>query len=181
MNILKARSWGSTSSSDAPRLASFRGSLPHPIQSIPGSTTRTPRQLRSKTRFLVLADTTVTPLAHRADVVLSAATFAEKAGTYVNADGRLQYSEAALPPRDGSLADLDILCVLLDRPVGSAVSSDILAELAQAIPAFSAARGGKLPPMGIRLDQQKPPGRAAVDEPSFADVWNLPQGAARWR
>ncbi len=54
--------------------------------------------LRSAVKFVVLQDTTVTPLAHLADVVLAAATFAEKAGCYVNADGRLQYSAAALPP-----------------------------------------------------------------------------------
>jgi NADH-quinone oxidoreductase subunit G len=137
--------------------------------------------LRSGTFFLVLADTTVTPLAHRADVVLAAATFAEKAGSYVNADGRLQYSAAALPPRDGSLADLDILCVLLDRPGGPAVSSDILAEVAGMVPAFAAARGGKLPPLGVLLDQTQASGRAAADVPTFTDAWNLAQGAARWR
>ena len=70
--------------------------------------------LRSKVEFLVVQDTTVTPLAHLADVVLAGATFAEKAGCYVNADGRLQYSEAALPPRDGSLPDLDLLAILLE-------------------------------------------------------------------
>ncbi len=64
--------------------------------------------LRSAVGFLIVQDTTVTPLAHAADVVLAGATFAEKAGSYVNADGRLQYSEAALPPRDGSLPDLDL-------------------------------------------------------------------------
>ena len=74
--------------------------------------------LRSAVRFLVVQDTTVTPLAHLADVVLAAATFAEKAGCYVNADGRLQYSAAALPPRDGSLPDLDLLAILLNRPGG---------------------------------------------------------------
>ena len=42
--------------------------------------------LRSKIDFLVVQDTTVTPLAHLADVVLAGATFAEKAGSYVNAD-----------------------------------------------------------------------------------------------
>ncbi|MGZ3299408.1 MAG: molybdopterin-dependent oxidoreductase, partial [Isosphaeraceae bacterium] len=48
------------------------------------------RALRSRVGFLVLQDTNVTPLAHLADVVLAGATFAEKAGCYVNADGRLQ-------------------------------------------------------------------------------------------
>jgi NADH-quinone oxidoreductase subunit G len=114
-------------------------------------------------------------------VVLAGATFAEKAGSYVNADGRLQYSEAALPPRDGTLADLDILCILLDRPGGPAVSSDILAELAAAIPTFSAARGGKLPPLGIPLAGAQPPGRAVAEVPSFTDAWNVAHGAARWR
>jgi NADH-quinone oxidoreductase subunit G len=137
--------------------------------------------LRSGTSFLVLTDTTVTPLAHRADVVLAGATFAEKAGSYVNADGRIQYSEAALPPRDGSLPDLDILCVLLDRPGGPPISSDVLAEAAQAIPALAAARGGKLPPMGLPLDQTQRPARAAANVPAFTDAWNVAQGAARWR
>ena len=58
------------------------------------------RELRSRVGFLVLQDTNVTPLAHLADVVLAGATFAEKAGCYVNADGRLQYAGAALPPRE---------------------------------------------------------------------------------
>ena len=73
------------------------------------------RILRDGVRFLVVQDTTVTPLAHLADVVLAGATFAEKAGCYVNADGRLQYSAAALPPRDGSLPDLDLLAILLNQ------------------------------------------------------------------
>ena len=62
------------------------------------------RELRSRVGFLVLQDTNVTPLAHLADVVLAGATFAEKAGCYVNADGRLQYAGAALPPREGVAA-----------------------------------------------------------------------------
>ena len=92
--------------------------------------------------FLVVQDTNVTPLAHAADVVLAGATFAEKAGCYVNADGRLQYSEAALPPRDGSLPDLDLFAILSNRPGGPVISSEVLAELAEAIPAFGGGQGG---------------------------------------
>jgi NADH-quinone oxidoreductase subunit G len=139
--------------------------------------------LRAKTRFLVVEDTTVTPLAHAADVVLAGATFAEKAGCYVNAQGRLQYSEAALPPRDGSLADLDLLSILLDRKGGPAVSGEVLAELAEAIPAFHPARnrGGKLPLYGLALDQAQPAGGPTTEPPIFTDVWNVALGAARWR
>jgi NADH-quinone oxidoreductase subunit G len=135
--------------------------------------------LRSQVRFLVVQDTTVTPLANRADVVLAGATFAEKAGCYVNADGRLQYAEASLPPRDGSLPDLDLLAILLHRPGGPVNSSEILAELAQAIPTFAAARDGKLPPFGALLGQP-PPQDGPPPPPSFSDTWSQHRGVRGW-
>jgi NADH-quinone oxidoreductase subunit G len=137
--------------------------------------------LRSKVKFLVVQDTTVTPLAHQADVVLAGATFGEKAGSYVNADRRLQYSEAALPPRAGSLPDLDILAILLDRTGGPVNSHDILAELADQVPAFAAAKGGKIPTHGIVLGQGPPPPEPLGATPSFTDTWFLKHGAARGR
>ena len=124
--------------------ANFRGFTWHRTRSTPGSRKPRARRLRSKVRFLVVQDTNVTPLAHLADVVLAGATFAEKAGCYVNADGRLQYSEAALPPRDGSLPDLDLLAILLHRPGGGPVdSSTVLAELAERDPRLQRRQGGK--------------------------------------
>jgi NADH-quinone oxidoreductase subunit G len=135
--------------------------------------------LRSKVDFLVVQDTTVTPLAQLADVVLAGATFAEKAGCYVNAGGRLQYSEAALPPRDGSLPDLDLLAILLNRPGGPVKSSEVLAELAETIPAFAMAKGGVLPRYGVLLGDAKPP--AGPVPPTFTDTWFLAHGVARAR
>jgi NADH-quinone oxidoreductase subunit G len=135
--------------------------------------------LRSKVDFLIVQDTTVTPLAHHADVVLAGATFAEKAGSYVNAGGRLQYSEAALPPRDGSLPDLDLLAILLNRPGGPAKSSEVLAEMADTIPAFGVAKGGVLPRYGVVLGQTPPAGPPVP--PSFTDAWFLAHGAVRAR
>ena len=137
--------------------------------------------LRSGAKFLVVQDTNVTPLAHRADVVLAGATFAEKAGCYVNADGRLQYSAAALPPRDGSLPDLDLFAILLNRPGGPAGSHEVLAELAEAVPAFAVAKGGKLPPFGAMIGQPAPGRDGATAPPSFVDSWFVAQGEARWR
>jgi NADH-quinone oxidoreductase subunit G len=137
--------------------------------------------IRAKVGFLVVQDTTVTPLAHLADVVLAGATFAEKAGSYVNANGRLQYSEAALPPRDGSLPDLDILGILLDRAGGPVGSSEILAELAETIPAFAVAKGGKLPPYGVLIVQSPAAAAMGPVPPSFNDAWSVAHGAARWR
>jgi NADH-quinone oxidoreductase subunit G len=129
--------------------------------------------LRPHVEFLVVQDTLVTPLAQAADVVLAGATFAEKAGSYVNADGRLQYAEAALPPRDGSLPDLDLLAVLLGRSRGPIDSREILAEVAKTIPAFAVAREGKLPEFGTPLDQPETNGV----EFSFRDPWMKSRGA----
>ena len=139
------------------RRASFRGFTWPRTRSTPGSTRRASEALRSKVSFLVVQDTTVTPLAQPADVVLAGATFAEKAGCYVNADGRLQYSEAALPPRDGSLPDLDLLAILLQpaRRRAGRFAARSWPRWPKLIPAFGVAKGGKLPALG------RGPGRAA--------------------
>ena len=107
------------------------------------------RDLRSRVAFLVVQDTRPTPLAHLADIVLAGATFAEKAGCYVNADERLQYAEAVLSPRDGSLPDLDLFAILLGRGGGPIRSRAILAELAEAVHAFAMVRGGPTSEFGV--------------------------------
>jgi NADH-quinone oxidoreductase subunit G len=132
-------------------------------------------KLREGVEFLAVIDTFSTPIGDLADVLLAGATFAEKAGSYVNADGRLQYSEAALPPRDGSLPDLDILAILKSRPAAGPVrSGDVLAELAEAVPAFAVAKGGTLPAFGAVLDGQ------AAHAPSaqpYHDPWMIDRSA----
>jgi NADH-quinone oxidoreductase subunit G len=136
--------------------------------------------IRSKIDFLVVQDTTVTPLAQAADVVLAGATFAEKAGSYANADGRLQYSEAALPPRDGALPDLDLFAILLRRPGGPVRSAEVLAEMAREIPAFAGAQGGGLPQYGLVLGES-PRAEDVTIPPAFNDAWFVAGGAAKWR
>jgi NADH-quinone oxidoreductase subunit G len=128
--------------------------------------------LRKGVGFLVVQDTNVTPLAQLADVVLAGATFAEKAGCYVNADGRLQYAEAALPPRDGSLPDLDLFTILAGRGGGPVRSRDVLAEMAEQVPAFAVAQGGEVPELGVKLGE---PSIAVASVFPFNDTWMLPR------
>src|SRR6185437_1876776 len=106
------------------------------------------------------------------DVVLAGATFAEKAGSYVNAAGRLQYAEAALPPRDGALPDLDLFAILLHRSGGPGRSREILAELAAAVPAFAGAEDGVVPEFGVPIGEAEP---AAVGAVPFGDPWMQPR------
>jgi NADH-quinone oxidoreductase subunit G len=132
--------------------------------------------LRDAAKFLVVQDVWPTDLAGLADVVLSTATFAEKAGCYVNADGRLQYATAALPPRDGSLPDLDVLAILMERPGGGPVSSgDVLAELARQVPGFEAVARleGEFPAFGLPLDEEETPTPGMA---IYVDPWHAPRG-----
>jgi NADH-quinone oxidoreductase subunit G len=133
------------------------------------------QKLRTKVEFLVVQDTQVTPLAQAADVVLAGATFAEKAGCYVNSAGRLQYSEAALPPRDGALPDLDLFSILLGRSRGPIRSRDVLKELAGVVPVFADFADG-VGGFGAVLEQEKrKPAPSA--EMAFTDQWLKPRGA----
>jgi anaerobic selenocysteine-containing dehydrogenase len=71
-------------------------------------------------KFTALIDTLLNPLVDRADVVIPGATFAEKAGTYENAKGRLQAFEQAIPviemaKSEGQVA-FDLLAVLAGKP-----------------------------------------------------------------
>lgn len=126
-------------------------------------------RLRPNLEFLVVQDVHVTPLAQAADVVLAGATFAEKAGCYVNVQGRLQYSAAALPPREGSLPDLDLASILLNRGPAPIRSADVLADLASAVPAFAAAEGGKVPSFGLLLTE--PVSAPTNGEPVYREPW----------
>jgi NADH-quinone oxidoreductase subunit G len=129
----------------------------------------TAKAIRVSVTYLVVQDTTVTPLAQLADAVLAGATFAEKAGCYVNANGRIQYSEAALPPRDGSLPDLDILSILAGRGSAPIRSRDVLAEVAKLVPGFRAVAGGMVSGMGVALEAGAP--ASVAGSIPFNDPW----------
>jgi NADH-quinone oxidoreductase subunit G len=140
--------------------------------------------LRPKVAFLVVQDVHATPLAQAADVVLAGATFAEKAGCYVNFQGRLQYGGATLPPRDGSLPDLDILAILAGSGPGPIASKAVLAELAATVPAFGVAAGGTVPTFGVVLGHPAADGASGFvyREPwltSRADRQNRPVGGPK--
>ncbi len=75
-------------------------------------------------KFRVLIDTLPGLLSERAEVVLPGATWAEKAGVFENATGRLQAFEQAIPVRSGAKGEgqiaYDIIAVVEGMPVSSA-------------------------------------------------------------
>jgi NADH-quinone oxidoreductase subunit G len=66
--------------------------------------------------------------AHRADVILPGATYAEKTGIYVNTEGRPQFAERAVFPPGDAREDWSILRALSD-PLGAKLPFDSLTQL----------------------------------------------------
>jgi anaerobic selenocysteine-containing dehydrogenase len=64
--------------------------------------------LAQKGLFLVVQDVFLTETARLAEVVLPAATWGEKAGTFTNADRTVHLSEKAVDPPGEARSDLDI-------------------------------------------------------------------------
>ncbi len=96
--------------------------------------------------------------AHQADVILPAAAFSEKDGTYVNTEGRVQYAEKAVFAPGDAREDWTILRALADA-WGVSIGFDSFAELRAAMIAAVPALGveglvdyGPLPaaPVGAR-------------------------------
>ena len=65
--------------------------------------------------FLEVQDLFLTETARWADVVLPGSSFAEKVGTFVNTERRIQLADAALAPPGDARVDLDILIDLSKR------------------------------------------------------------------
>ena len=94
--------------------------------------------------------------AHAADIILPAASFAEKDGTYVNTEGRVQYAEKAVFAPGDAREDWTILRALADA-LGVSVGFDSFAELQAAM--FNAV--------------------PALGEEGLADYGALPKGDAK--
>ena len=69
-------------------------------------------------------------------MVLPAASFAEKEGTFTNWEGRVQKINAAIPPLQGCAPEAAILLELatrLGQPLGLRGPGEIFAEIAQQV------------------------------------------------
>ncbi|PKL24207.1 MAG: formate dehydrogenase subunit alpha [Spirochaetae bacterium HGW-Spirochaetae-3] len=137
--------------------------------------------------FLVVQDIFMTPTAMRADVVLPAACFAEKDGTFTNSDRRvLRVREAVTAPglaRDDAWIIQEI-ARRMRRPIGPYGSSapypsasSIWDEIAAAAPIVAGVSYGRLESGGIQwpCPDSKSPGQRTL----FLERFNTPDGLAR--
>ena len=98
-------------------------------------------QALEKLDFLVVQDIFLTETAELADVVLPAASFAEKDGTFTNTERRVQRVRKAVEPPAAARGDWDILCDLAGR-MGHEMSYDSTSDIQDEIAALSPIYGG---------------------------------------
>lgn len=101
------------------------------------------------TKLLVVQDMFASPLWDRADYQLPGAAFAEREGSYVNHDDRLQSFTWAIRPPVGARTEGGLYWQLLGRS-GLYQPREVLQEIAREVLYFSAADGG-VPELGIDL------------------------------
>jgi len=106
-----------------------------------------------KLDFLVVQDIFLTPTAELADVVLPAASFAEKEGTFTNTERRVQALSKALDPVGESRPDWRIVCDLA-RAMGYEMRygspADVLDEIASLTPIYGGIRAHRLGREGLQ-------------------------------
>jgi formate dehydrogenase major subunit len=123
--------------------------------------------------FLAVQDIFLTETAEFADVILPAAAFLEKTGTYTNTDRRVQIGRQALEPPGTARPDWQVFCDLMHRlglPADYAAPEAVFNELVALTPAYAnltyerLGATGKLWPLP---DPQAPDGRTVLFDDAF--------------
>ncbi|MFP3975125.1 MAG: formate dehydrogenase subunit alpha [Dehalococcoidia bacterium] len=98
------------------------------------------REALSSLDFLVVQDLFLSETAKMADVVLPAASFAEKEGTFTNFERRIQRLHEAISPLKEALPDWQIIQKLaqkMDYSMSYSAPQDIMEEVKQLVPTYS--------------------------------------------
>ena len=122
--------------------------------------------------FLAVQDLFLTETARYADVVLPGASFAEKTGTFVNTERRIQLSHKAVDSPGEARGDLEILIDLTNR-LGLATTfrdaEDVMREIARVTPSWAGVTYERLEGAGLQypVPDDKHPGTAFLFDKAF--------------
>jgi NADH-quinone oxidoreductase subunit G len=110
-------------------------------------------ELLAKLELLVVIDILPTKATEAAHYVLPGATFAEKRGTFINAKGRIQRLNAAIPPVGHARADWEILAALLGElgVANDQAIEDVFADMARTLPALAGLNLSKITDLGLEV------------------------------
>lgn len=103
--------------------------------------------------LLVVHELFLTDTARLADVILPAASFAEKSGTFTNSERRVQVIAETVPAPGIARADWEILVDLsqyFDHPLTYTLPQHIWAEIADEVPAYRGLSLAQIGPSGAR-------------------------------
>ncbi|HEY6411162.1 MAG TPA: NADH-quinone oxidoreductase subunit NuoG [Ktedonobacteraceae bacterium] len=113
--------------------------------------------------LLIVQDIRLTETAQQADVVLPAATYAEKDGSMTNIDHHVQAIRQALRPLPGAKADWEIILEIakhLGHKWSYANTKEILQEIAMEHPFYTGLDWDELGAQGVRTQEQEEVARA---------------------
>lgn len=122
--------------------------------------------------FLVVQDILRSDLSEQADIVLPAATYAEREGTCTNSEGRIQYFRKAVEPRGSARPDWEICAgamAALGVAPGVRTLQDVLARIVEAVPEYESLAPGRIPPEGtLQMDRrvEVPPAGGVAPAPA---------------
>jgi len=111
----------------------------NPVLSFPNSKLIT--EILTSLDFLVVQDMFLTETAKLANIVLPAASFAEKDGTFTNFEGRVNRVRKAIKPIGESLPDWEIILRLTDKmgsPMPYSSLQDVMSEIEELVPSYEA-------------------------------------------
>ena len=123
--------------------------------------------------FMVVQDIFLSETAWLADVVLPAAAFAEKDGTFTNTERRVQRVRQALLPPGEAKADWQIISDLAERmgqPLGYQSADQVMEEIASLTPIYGGIRFERLDEGGLQwpCPDTSHPGTQFLHQGSFA-------------
>jgi NADH-quinone oxidoreductase chain G len=122
-------------------------------------------QALARAELVIVNDLFLTETARHAHIVFAAAAFAEKEGTSVNAERRIQRAARALPKQRGTRSDMEIL-VAVARALGASWSyrgaEDVYREIARLTPGFAGTSWATLLPLGPQWTRETPAAGGAL-------------------
>ena len=112
------------------------------------------REALARLEFLVVQDIFLTETAQMADIVLPAASFAEKDGTFTNTARRIQKVRKIIEPIGQSMPDWQIICQIALRMNRTDMNYDspaeIMNEIARVTPIYGGISYDRLEPEGLQ-------------------------------
>jgi formate dehydrogenase major subunit len=131
--------------------------------------------------FLAVHDLFLTETARLADVVIPGSSFAEKDGSFVNTERRIQRVREATPPPGDARRDLDVLIELSNRvgmPAPFKDAAAVMDEIAKVTPSWAGVSLDRLDMAGLQypVPDFESPGTDFL----FADKFPTPDGKGKF-